>query len=126
MTEHTEQSMVIHWANRNSDRLPELKWLHSSLNGIFIPAPPAIRARIINHMKAEGMKKGIPDLFLPVAKRGWHGLYIEMKREDGGKVRDEQKEFMEFADKQGYYAVVCHGYTEAVDTLEWYLGLKNE
>lgn len=123
MTEHTEQSLVISWALRHEDEYPELKWLHSSLNGIPIPAPATIRARIINHMKAEGMKKGIPDLFLPVARRDYHGLYIEMKKDDG-KVRKEQSEFLDFAATQGYYGTVCYGYNEAVETLEWYLNDK--
>lgn len=126
MTEHSEQAMVIAWADRNQDRHPELKWLHSSLNGIFIPAPPSIRARIINHMKAEGMKKGIPDLFLPVARRDYHGLYIELKRSDGGKVRDEQSDFLDFVASQGYYGQVCCGYLEAKETLEWYLNPERE
>lgn len=126
MTEHSEQRMVIDWAERKQIEYPELKWLHSSLNGIFIPAPPAIRARIINHMKAEGMKKGIPDLFLPVARRDYHGLYIELKRSDGGRVREEQNEFLEFAASQGYYSQVCYGYDEAVETLEWYLNPERE
>lgn len=121
MSEHSEQSLVILWALRHEDEYPELKWLHSSLNGIFIPAPPAIRARIINHMKAEGMKKGIPDLFLPVARRDYHGLYIELKRSDGGTVRDEQTDFLDFVATQGYYGTVCYGYEQAVETLEWYL-----
>ena len=121
MSEHAAQSLVIEWAQRHEGRWPELRWLHSSLNGIYIPASAATRARIIRHMQAEGMKKGIPDLFLPVARRGFHGLYMEMKRDNGGEVSKEQKEFLAFAEQQGYYPVVCHGYSEAVEILEWYL-----
>lgn len=121
MSEHSEQALVISWANRLQNTYPELRWLHSSLNGIFIPAPRTVVARIINHMKAEGMKKGIPDLFLPVARRSYHGLFIEMKRDDGGVISSEQKAFMQFAEEQGYLDKVCFGYDEAVETLEWYL-----
>jgi hypothetical protein len=121
MSEHTEQSMVIYWAERHADEYPELRWLHSSLNGIFIPASKATRSRIINRMKAEGMKRGIPDLFLPVARHGKHGIYLELKRNDGGVLSNEQKEFLAFADEQGYHAVVCNGCDEATEMLEWYL-----
>lgn len=121
MSEHSEQALVISWANRLQDTYPELRWLHSSLNGIYIPAPRPVVSRIINHMKAEGMKKGIPDLFLPVARHGYHGLFIEMKRDDGGAVSSEQKAFMKFAEEQGYLDKVCFGYEEAKDALEWYL-----
>lgn len=121
MSEHSEQALVIDWAKDHEGRFPELRWLHSSLNGIFIPGPRNLVARIINHMKREGMKKGIPDLFLPVARRDYHGIYIELKRTDGGKIRDEQNEFLDFVATQGYYGQVCYGYDEAVEALEWYL-----
>jgi len=121
MSEHGEQSLVIAWANRHAEQYPVLRWLYSSLNGIFIPAPIHIRAKIINHMKAEGMKKGVADLCLPMARHGFHGLYIEMKRNDGGVLSKEQKDFLAFLEQQGYYGAVCNGYNEAVDVLEWYI-----
>jgi hypothetical protein len=120
MSEHAEQSAVITWANMMTGAYPELRWLHSSLNGIVIPAPLAIRARIINAQKAAGMKKGIPDLFLPVARHGYHGLFIEMKV-NNNKPTEEQKEFMAFAEEQGYLDKVCYGADEAIDALKWYL-----
>jgi hypothetical protein len=121
MSESSEQSAVITWAGMNEYRFPQLRWLYSSLNGIPIPASKATRARIIGRMKAEGMKAGVPDLFLPVARHGYHGLFIEMKRSDGGVLSELQKEFMQFADENGYLDKVCHGYEEAVESLEWYL-----
>ena len=118
--------MVIEWAKRHEGKWPELQGLHSSLNGIFIPGPKKLVYKIINHMKAEGMKRGIPDLFLPVARRGYHGLFIEMKRDDKQKPRPEQVEFMEYAEEQGYRDQVCYGYQDAVDELKWYLGKEHE
>ena len=32
------------------------------------------------HLKAQGVRPGVPDLCVPVARHGYHGLYIEMKR----------------------------------------------
>jgi hypothetical protein len=125
MTEHSEQAMVIEWAKRHEMQYPELQWLFSSLNGIFIPGPRQMVYKIINHMKAEGMKKGIADLCLPVARHDYHGLFIEMKRTTGGNIRDEQSDFLEFVATQGYYGTVCHGYNEAVETLEWYLSERD-
>ena len=121
MREHGEQALVIEWAQRHEGEYPELKWLFSSLNGIFIPGPRQVVYKIINHMKAEGMKKGIADLCLPVARHDYHGLFIEMKRDDGGTIRNEQNDFLEFVATQRYYAQVCYGYNEAVECLEWYL-----
>ena len=120
MSEHTEQAAVITWARYNQTRYPALVWLHSSLNGIVIPAPPAVRARIINHMKAEDMKPGVPDLFLPCARRGYHGLYIEMKTSKGA-LSPAQKDFLEYADAAGYLDKVCYSADDAIEALEWYL-----
>ena len=46
--------------------------------------------------RAEGMRKGVPDLCVPMARGGYHSLYIEMKRSDGtaNDVSDEQFEEM--------------------------------
>ncbi len=121
VSEHDEQTAVIQWARMNEGRHPALIWLHSSLNGIVIPAEPKTRARIINRMKAEGMKRGIPDLFLPCSKRGYHGLYIEMKTEEG-RLTPEQKDFLAYAEAAGYLDLVCRGADEAIEQIEWYLG----
>lgn len=51
----------------------------------------------------EGAKKGWPDLFLPVAKGGYHGLFIELKRK-GNKPSESQIELLNKLKKQGYCA----------------------
>lgn len=73
-------------------------------------------------MRAEGMKKGVPDLCLPVARGGCHGLYIELKRTKGGKVTPEQLEWVDALTRQGYMAAVCRGWEEASDIITEYLG----
>lgn len=60
-------------------------------------------------LKAEGVCKGVPDLFVPE----W-GLWIEMKRQKGGKASDEQKDWIEYLTANGYTAVVCKGKDEAL------------
>ena len=69
-----------------------------------------------------GVKAGVPDLFLPVARGAYHGFFIEMKRETGGKVSPEQKEWHQRLIGQGYAVMVCHGCEEAVSALNDYLG----
>ena len=71
-------------------------------------------------MKEQGVKAGVSDIFLPVARRGYHGIYIELKK-TGGIVRPTQKEWIEAVQKEGYYAAVCYGTDAAVELLEWYL-----
>lgn len=120
-TEHDVQTLVIEWAELHEYEYPELRWLYSSLNGIFIPGPRKMVYRIINRMKSEGMKKGILDLCLPVARHNYHGLYIDIKRDARSEIQPEQTEFMDFLTEQGYFGAVCIGYEETTETLEWYL-----
>jgi hypothetical protein len=74
-------------------------------------------------MKAEGVKKGVPDLFLPLAKNGFNGLFIEMKVE-GGRASKEQTEWIEKLNANGYRAVICVGYKSAIEELKNYAGIE--
>lgn len=120
--EHMEQVLIINWARSHTTQYPCLKWLHSSLNGIPLAGSKKTRGRIMNYMKNEGLVKGIPDLFLPVARRGYHGIYLETKQAKGGVMSQDQKDFMEFAKEQGYLDMMCPGHKTAIANLEWYLG----
>ena len=71
-------------------------------------------------LKAEGVRAGVPDLFLAVARGPWHGLWIEMKTEKG-KVSREQKKMIPLLCEQGYHVIVCHGWVEAEAAIECYL-----
>jgi hypothetical protein len=95
--------------------VPELKWLHAIPNGGA--RDPATAAR----MKAEGARAGVADIFLPAARHGWHGLYIEMKKPKGGRVDDKQLEFGEHCKAQNYYWIVCTNWQDAVKVLQSYL-----
>jgi hypothetical protein len=70
---------------------------------------------------AEGLRSGVPDLCLPVARGGWHGLYIELKRQDGGRLTDAQRGWLEALSEEGYRAVLCRGFDEASEVILAYL-----
>lgn len=116
-TEHGEQAALFFWAAMHRKQWPVLEWMYAIPNGGGRSAVEGSR------FKAEGVKKGVSDVCLPVAKRGYHGLYIEMKRANGKPtdVKDEQGKFLEFVQLQGYYGCVCFGWEQASKTLEWYL-----
>ena len=117
-TERDEQLAVFHWARLMAHRYPELALLHSVPNGGHRNVIVAAK------LKAEGVKRGVPDIDLPVARGGYHGLKIEMKRTRGGTTSPEQKWWIEQLTAQGYFASVCHGAESAIRTIEWYLNLK--
>ena len=60
-------------------------------------------------LKAEGVVKGVPDLFIPE----W-GMWIEMKRQKGGALSDDQKDWIAYLQSRGYKAVCCKGADEAM------------
>ena len=71
-------------------------------------------------LKAAGMKSGIPDICLPVAKHNYHGLYIKLKY-DKNKPSDTQFEIMAALKEQGYKVAVCYGFEEAKKEIIIYL-----
>lgn len=79
-------------------------------------------------LKAEGVKKGVPDIFLPVPLNGYHGLYIEMKVADEKKGRPsrEQIDFLLSVGKLGYAYAICYGAEQAKSAIAKYYGYTYE
>lgn len=113
-TEDEEQIWLFSWAKLNSGKWPELELMHHIPNGGMRSKSEAAR------FKAMGVKRGVSDVFLPVAKGGYHGLYIELKAKDG-RPEKEQKEWIAAVREQGYYAAVCYGGIEAANLVEAYM-----
>ena len=114
-TESMEQQCLMKWTHYNLGRWPQLRLLY------HIPNEGRRSQTTGGRLKAEGMKRGVPDLCLPVAKGGWHALYIELKRRDGGRVSQEQKEWLDALAEAGNRAVICRGWEEAAQEIEAYL-----
>lgn len=72
-------------------------------------------------LKAQGVRPGVPDLFVPVARGGYHGLFIEMKRAKGGRVSTDQARWIRELQAQGYRAHVCAGAANAIGLLREYM-----
>lgn len=87
----------------------------------------SIRAGIL---KVEGMRPGVPDLFLAVSERHrngdeqqpyiiYHGLFIEMKTERG-PVSDDQVRMRALLEERGYKVEVCRSLEEFKKTVTTY------
>ena len=113
-SEAEEQMAVIKWAELMSNKHPCLKWLYHTPNGGSRNVAEAA------NLKRMGVKAGVPDLCLPYPSNGYHGLYIEMKR-DGGRLTAAQREYLAWLNENGYRAVVCYGTEHAINVLEYYL-----
>ena len=124
-TENAEQAALFHMASMHEWQYPELKLLFSIPNGSY--KSPA--ARLL--FKATGLRRGVPDLMLPVmrpvrALAGadydlYAGLWIELKRTKGGVVSAEQTQWIADLNEQGYLAVVCVGWKAAWAAILEYL-----
>ena len=118
-TEAQHQAAVIKWSQQPTirEKWPELKLLYHIKNETKEgPKQVAIDRR-------QGVRKGVPDLCLPVARGEYHGLYIELKTEVG-KPSDAQNWWGEQLAGQGYFWGVCHGWESATRVLELYLNLS--
>lgn len=114
MTEKDEQIALFDWASYR----PDLQLMfHITNEG----------RRSVQHTMSlirQGMKPGVPDIFLPLARGKYHGLFIELKQKHGGRLSPEQKEWQRALLEEGYCATVCKGFDEARETIDWYLRLK--
>lgn len=114
VSEHQEQCAIFKWAGFNCGRYPALKYMFGTLNGVRLPIVLAAKA------KRSGNKRGVPDIILPYNNGKYAGLYIELKI-PGGRVSKEQKDYINFLKKQGYYADVRVGSVEAIDLITDYM-----
>lgn len=93
--------------SEDSEQMHFVQWFRRTYPGVLIYAIPNGGARhpaVAMKMKCTGVTKGVPDLHVPA----W-SLWIEMKRQKGGRVSDEQKEQMAYLQSIGHTCLVCAG-----------------
>ena len=112
-TESAEQKALFEWAIWQVNRYPGLELMHHIPNGGLRSKSEAAR------FKREGVKAGIPDIFLPVPRGKYHGLYIELKR-IGGSLSSIQEKMILQLEAQGYCVVVCYGFDAAAFAITEY------
>ena len=118
-TESQEQAAFIEWCNLAGY---PYNLIFAIPNGSH--KSPATAAKF----KREGLKSGVPDLFLPypfvhpgLITGDCHGLFIEMKRKTGSSTSDEQKAWKVKLEGEGYAHVFAYGADEAIDFIKQYV-----
>lgn len=97
-SEHEEQVGVVNWIRR---KFPEVV--------VFaIPNGDKRSISVAKRLKAEGVTPGVPDLFIP----DWN-LWIEMKKQKGGKLSAAQKDMIEHLQRIGHTVIVGYGAEDA-------------
>ena len=118
MTEHDEQAALIQWAETIvvTGRAPQLACLFAIPNGAQTK-----NYLMGNKLVEEGLKKGIPDLFLAYPNSESHGLFVEMKF-GKNKPSKEQAEWEDRLTASGYKCVTCWSWIDAARLILTYLG----
>ena len=119
MSESTEQQATVSWC-----RLQYPKHRIIAIpNGQWVALKGYRKFKLIEKYKAEGLTNGVSDLLLCVARKGYHGLWIEMK--DKGKTASslspEQIYWQSDMRDAGYKAECCFGFEQAKKIIEEYL-----
>ena len=78
-------------------------------------------ARTGARLKAEGVKAGVPDITVAIARGAYKGLYLEMKRTKAGRVSQEQRDMLANLNAAGYLALAVRGCESAWAALTDYL-----
>jgi|TARA_Y100000310_G_scaffold36169_1_gene34052 hypothetical protein len=120
MNESDHQIEVFRLAKLLEKTYPLLAMLYAVPNGGH--RHPATGKRL----KAEGCRRGIPDMCLAVSKGGYHGLYIELKLPEHrnrktGKGSEHQQDWLSRLNAQGYLALISYGFVETTELLCAYL-----
>lgn len=117
-SEYQEQCELFEWIRAKSlsktGNWWKLAYAFATLNGVRLTIGQATKA------KRSGNVRGVPDVQVPVANMGFHGLFIEMKVK-GSTTSKEQKEFLKYLSDEGYSCHVCFSASEAIKVIEWYL-----
>lgn len=118
ITEHAEQKALFQWWRVQYREIEHLMFA--------VPNGGARNLATGRMLKDEGVRAGIPDIFLAVPAGCYHGLWIEMKRRAHGHTTQEQKFMLSELRKRGYDCAVCRGWDEAREKIQSYLGAGKE
>ena len=111
-----EQKHQIAVANQLRLEFPNLLWTISPAGLITRPSTGILAVRM-------GYRKGTSDLLI-FEPRGWfHGLFIELKANDG-KPSDEQLKFLAQAGFLRYATAVTWTFEETMSTVRNYMALE--
>lgn len=113
-TEHEDQKALVRWFDL---QYPALRGRLAA-----VPNGGQRHAIVAAKLKAEGVRRGFPDLMLLTPRHGFAGLIIEMKRAKGGQLHEYQADWLAWLNAQGFMAVVCKGFEAAKETIQGYLG----
>lgn len=113
-SEESEQESLFLWAAIKERVYPSIGLMYHCPNGGRRDLKTAVA------LKRSGVKAGVPDICLPVARGKYHGLYIELKV-GRNKPTEKQCEYLDALRREGFFAALCYGWRPASEIIENYL-----
>lgn len=114
MNEGKEQELLFSWAEGYEIVYPSLRLMHHIPNG---GKRDTVTGAVL---RRQGVKAGVPDICLPVARGKYHGLYIELKVGEN-RPSPAQRAFIDALRYEGYAVAVCYGWRSARDQILRYM-----
>ena len=118
-TEHAHQRGFFCWISQQKHD-ERLKMSFAIPNG-------GERNKIVaSRMKAEGVRQGVADVFVPIPCGQYHGLWIEFKKpgienHKNGGLRPDQVVFRDYVLSQNFGYFVAYSYLSAIEVVLNYL-----
>lgn len=116
------QKEVFDWIRLNEEEYPVLKVVFHTPNSFF-----GTGFGIIMWLKQLGMRKGVYDIIIPVAKNGYSSMWIEIKK-GKGKLTPEQLMFKDLITQYSNYPTkfeVFYDSESCIQCIKEYLGVQN-
>ena len=95
------------------------KWLKENKIGHFatgLGVKLGLDVKYVASLKSQGHYSGIPDLVVLLGNGKI--CFVELKRQKGGVVSEEQKKWIDYLNNNGYPAKVCKGCDEAIEFIK--------
>jgi hypothetical protein len=114
--EHLEAVLLMRWVRGMEADHPELAFFAAVPNGGKRSRKTAV------DLKAEGVRRGVPDYLWPELRGPYVGLAIELKT-DTGRPTPEQRAWLAHLRSRGWRAEIARGWEQARDLVLDYLAL---
>jgi hypothetical protein len=115
--EHRHQAAFFEILRLNERKFPELRFVFAVPNGGRRDKATA------GKLWAEGVRAGVPDICIPIGRRGHFGAFIENKTATG-KTSPAQADFALYLTRGNYAFKTCRSVDEQIAFIEWYLGIE--
>ena len=111
LNEHEEQQLVVEYLEAGGHRV------FAVCNGVVFGMPREAACRYAAYLRAEGRRRGVPDLWIGpnATSRVW--TVLEMKQVGGAEPTPEQREWLDYCESTGMRALVAFGHEQAIERL---------